>query len=169
MDAVRTAIAGLGGRISVASDGSTGTKVEMILPQVVLATAVISAQIGDDDFGVPVEGIAETCRIPRDRIIPIRDGRAFVLRGRTLPLLRLADLLNLPAAEADTGEAKALIINSGGNRVGVEIDGLGQRLDVLLRPMKGLLAGMRGVLGTALLGDGRVLLVLDLPSLIEGQ
>jgi two-component system chemotaxis sensor kinase CheA len=167
MDAVRTAIVALGGRVTVNSTVGAGTNIELILPQAVLATAVITAQIGDDRFGVPIESIAETCRIPRDRIKPIRDGRAFVLRGRTLPLLRLSDLLHSSKRDANGGETKALIVTSGGQRVGVEIDGFGPRLDVLLRPMKGLLAGMPGVLGTALLGDGHVLVVLDLPALID--
>jgi two-component system chemotaxis sensor kinase CheA len=57
-------------------------------------------------------------------------------------------------------------VSSGAQRVGVEVDGFGERLDVLLRPMTGLLSGMPGVVGTALLGNGRVLLVLDLPALI---
>jgi two-component system chemotaxis sensor kinase CheA len=59
-----------------------------------------------------------------------------------------------------------LIVKSGGDLVGIKVDGLSERLDVLLRPMTGLLSGLPGVQGTALLGDGRVLLVLDLPELI---
>lgn len=166
MDAVRTAIAALGGRVAVKSAAGAGTTVEMILPQAVLATTVIVAQVGDERFGVPIEAIAETCRIPRDRILPIRNGRAFVLRDRTFPLVRLSDLLRLAGLERSAGEAKVLIVVSGGQRIGIEIDGLGRRLDVLLRPMTGLLSGVPGVIGTALLGDGRVLLVLDIPALI---
>jgi two-component system chemotaxis sensor kinase CheA len=75
------------------------------------------------------------------------------------------NLLQLPRVERTGTESKVLIVRSGSNNVGVEVDGVGERLDVLLRPMTGLLSGMRGVLGTALLGDGRVLLVLDLPEL----
>jgi two-component system chemotaxis sensor kinase CheA len=48
----------------------------------------------------------------------------------------------------------------------VAVSGFAERIDVLLRPMSGLLAGMPGMLGTALLGDGRVLVVLDLPELL---
>ncbi len=83
-----------------------------------------------------------------------------------MPLLRLADLLHLPYADRTSLEAKLLIATSGSQHVGVEVDCLGERLDVFLRPLAGILAGMPGVVGTALLGDGRVLLVLDLPALI---
>jgi two-component system chemotaxis sensor kinase CheA len=49
----------------------------------------------------------------------------------------------------------------------LQVDGFGERLDVMLKPMDGLLAGMRGVAGATLMGDGRVLIVLDLPELLQ--
>ena len=166
MDAVRTAIEMLGGHVSVTSALGAGTTVQMILPQAVLSSTVIVAQVGQDWFGIPISGISETIRIARDWIRPIRDGEAFVLRGRTLPLLRLADLLRLSDAGRCSAEVKVLIVNADDQPTGVEVDGLGERLDVIVRPLTSLLSGMRGVVGTGLLGDGRVLLVLDLPALI---
>jgi two-component system chemotaxis sensor kinase CheA len=75
-------------------------------------------------------------------------------------------MLRLPDCPRHDADAKVLIVKSGNQSVGVEVDSVGERLDVLLRPMSGLLSGMPGVQGTALLGDGRVLLVLDLPEMI---
>ena len=54
----------------------------------------------------------------------------------------------------------------GGHWVALEVDRVGERMDVMLKPMEGLLAGMPGVAGTTLLGDGRVLIVLDLEELV---
>jgi two-component system chemotaxis sensor kinase CheA len=60
-----------------------------------------------------------------------------------------------------------LITGGGAARVGLEVDAFTARTDILLRPLDGLLSGTPGLLGTGLLGDGRVLLVLDLPGLLE--
>ncbi len=166
MDVVRAAIASLGGRVSMTSTPGAGTTVQMMLPQAVLVSTVVMVASGEDRFGVPIEAVTETCRISRDRILPIRSGEAFVLRDRTLPLLRLSAMLRLPDCPRHDADAKVLIVKSGNQSVGVEVDSVGERLDVLLRPMSGLLSGMPGVQGTALLGDGRVLLVLDLPEMI---
>ncbi|HET6388542.1 MAG TPA: chemotaxis protein CheA [Hyphomicrobium sp.] len=166
MDAVRTAIAGLGGRVSVTSTLGAGTTVQMLLPQAVLSTTVILTQAGEELFGVPIGVIAETARIAREGIVPIRDGQAFVLRDRTLPLLALSDLLRLPQSGRTGAEARILVVSAGDQRVGIEVDAFGERLDIVLRPLTGLLSGTPGIMGTALLGDGRVLLVLDLPALI---
>jgi two-component system chemotaxis sensor kinase CheA len=53
-----------------------------------------------------------------------------------------------------------------GDLVGLAVDGFAERMDVLMRPMTGLLAGMPGITGTTLLGDGSVLMILDIPELI---
>jgi two-component system chemotaxis sensor kinase CheA len=166
MDSVRTAIVGLGGRVSMSSSLGTGTTVHMTLPQAIAMSTVVTVEVGNERFGVPIDAVAETCRVPHDRIHMIRDGEAFILRNKTLPLLRLSALLRLPAGERGGAASKVLVVNSGSHRVGVEVDRVSERLDVLLRPITGLLSGTPGVVGSALLGDGRILLVLDLPELI---
>jgi two-component system chemotaxis sensor kinase CheA len=63
--------------------------------------------------------------------------------------------------------AKVVIVSAAGQIGGVEVDRLGERLDVMLKPMEGLLGGIRGVAGTTLLGDGRVLVVLDVQEMLR--
>jgi two-component system chemotaxis sensor kinase CheA len=166
MDAVRAAVAGLGGRITVLSTPGAGATVRLALPRAVIVNTVLTVRVGEEAFGVPIEAVAETTQVPAGRILPVGSGEAFVLRDRTLPLLRLAELLGLPPAPRPPGGVKVLVVASGAQRVGIEVDGFAGRSDVLLRPMAGLLAGTLGVLGTVLRGDGRLLLVLDLPELI---
>jgi two-component system chemotaxis sensor kinase CheA len=165
MDAVRAAVETIGGRVTLASRPGAGSAVRMMLPQGASVTTVLTLRVGGERFGVPIEGVSETARIQAFRILPLRDGEAFVLRDRTVPLFRLSALLDLPAAPRKES-AKVVMIGTGSGHIGVEVDGLDGRADVLLRPLSGLLSGMPGLLGTALLGDGQVLMVLDLPGLI---
>jgi two-component system chemotaxis sensor kinase CheA len=165
MDAVRTAVEALGGRVQVTSTRGVGSTIQLVLPQALVINTIMTVRVGDERFGVPIEAVQETMRIAADRIVPIREGEAFVVRNRTLPLLRLADLLDLPRVSRPD-DIRVLIASSGDERVGIEVDGFAEPFDVVLRPMQGLLSGMPGVLGTALLGDGQVLMVLDLAELI---
>ena len=165
MDAVRNAVETLGGRVLLSSKSGAGTTIQLVLPQALVVNTIMTVRVGNERFGVPIEAVQETIRIAADRIVPIREGEAFVVRNRTLPLMRLADLLDLPRAPRPD-DIRVLIASAGDERVGIEVDGFAERFDVVLRPMQGLLAGMPGVLGTALLGDGQVLMVLDLPELI---
>ncbi|GAC1347358.1 MAG: hypothetical protein NVSMB18_32100 [Acetobacteraceae bacterium] len=165
MDAVRAALHAVGGRVGIAGSPGAGTTVRFVVPQAVAVTPVLVVAVGGERFGVPLEVILELARVPRAAIRPVRAGAAFVLRDRTVPVLRLADLLGRPAITSAV-EAKILVIASGEQRVGVEVEGVGQRLEVVVRPLRGLLSGLPGVRGASLLGDGRVLLVLDLPELV---
>lgn len=165
MDAVRAAVERLGGRIALTNRPGAGLAVRLMLPQGATVTTVLMVRLGAETFGVQVEAIRETVRVPSDRILPLRDAEAFVLRDRTVPLLRLAGLLGLPAT-ARGAAVRVLVLRSRSGTVGVEVDGFEGQSDVLLRPLSGLLSGMPGMLGTALMGDGRVLMILDLAELI---
>jgi two-component system, chemotaxis family, sensor kinase CheA len=166
MDSARMTVEALGGRIVVTSLPETGSTIRLILPQAALVTTVMIVCVGEERYGVPIEAVVETALIQTDHIVPVGSGEAFVLRDRTLPLVRLSALLDLASAPRPAGGTRVLIVSCGDQRVGVEVDAFAERVDVLLRPMTGLLSGLGGILGSALLGDGRVLMILDLPELI---
>jgi two-component system chemotaxis sensor kinase CheA len=165
LDVVRGSMTALGGQVTVSSTRQVGTALHIILPIAVAVTSIVVVRAGGDIFGVPFEHIVETTRLSRSAIRPVNAGQAFVLRGRTVPLLSLATLLGCPQA-GSTAEARVLVIDQAGDPVGIEVEGFAERMDVVLRPITGLLAGMRGAMGTALLGDGRVLIVLRLAELV---
>ena len=105
--------------------------------------------------------------ISRDRIVPIGAAKAFAWRDKTVPLIDLAGTLALVGERKVTEQARVVITAVAGQWGALEVDRLGERMDVMLKPMDGLLGGMRGVAGTTLLGDGRVLIVLDVQELFS--
>ena len=118
-------------------------------------------------FGLPIGSVAETAVVPRERISRIGGAEAFAWRARTVPLIRLAAALDLPDRCDDDGTARVVVVSAGGQTGALQVDGFGERMDVMLRPMEGILAGMAGCAGTTLLGDGRVLIVLDPAELLR--
>ena len=63
-------------------------------------------------------------------------------------------------------EELVLVLELGGSILGLIVDGIGERFETLLRPPAGLLKAIRGILGTTVLGDGRIIMVLDLEALL---
>ena len=167
LDAVKTAVERLGGTITLQSRPRMGTIVSLILPFSLMMTRVMTVEVAGQAFGLPLDAVVETTIINRDMIVPIGSGRAFVLRDRTIPLVDLADTLGLVRAVSDQYPAKIVVVSAAGQMGGIEVDRLGERLDVMLKPMEGLLGGMKGVAGTTLLGDGRVLVVLDVEEMFR--
>jgi two-component system chemotaxis sensor kinase CheA len=164
MDVVRTTIERLGGRVSVLSESQRGTTVRFTLPFTVMMSQVLTVEAAGQVFGVPLEAVVETIRVGRSAISAVGAARAMVLRDRTLPVIDLGHALGREPS-ASEGDANVLVVAVAGQLGGLEVDRLGERMDVMLKPPEGLLAGIPGIDGTTLLGDGRVLIVLDLGTI----
>jgi two-component system chemotaxis sensor kinase CheA len=164
MDAVQAAVERLGGRVEIGSVLGQGTTIRLRLPLNAIMTRLLIVRAGGERYGVPLDRIVETASVPSDRIVPVGAGRACVLRDRTLPILSLASLLG--SEDRQSAFTKLLVTEAAAERVGVIVDGFGERIDGLVRPKAGLMAGVPGVAGTTMLGDGGVLLVLDLAELV---
>lgn len=165
MDAVRAAVERLGGRARLTSERGRGTTVSLSLPTSFAMTTVMIVDAGGDRYGVPMEIVSETAKVRADAIVAIRAGEAFVLRDRTVPVVRLNMLLGLAESRRDV--ELMLVADTAGGSVGVVIDAIGERFETMLRPPSGLMKAVHGVAGTAVLGNGRVIMVLDLEELIE--
>jgi len=164
MDVVRATVERLGGRVSLSSRPGKGTTVKLALPFTVMMTRVLTVEARGQVFGVPMEAVLETIRVPRAEVVPVGAAHAVTVRHRTVPIVHLGHALG--GTQADFApEATILIVSVGGDLGGLEVDRLGERLDVMLKPPEGLIAGAPGIDGTTLLGDGRVLIVLDLQEI----
>ena len=84
-----------------------------------------------------------------------------------MPIVSLAELMKLPERAREAAAARLFVVMETAGRVtAIEIDAIRDRLDVVLKPMQGLLANARGYAGTTLLGNGQVLLVLDAKEIL---
>ncbi|PWC33973.1 chemotaxis protein CheA [Azospirillum sp. TSO35-2] len=170
MDAVRAAVERAGGRVEIASTVGEGTRVRLALPLTLSITRVVVVEAAGALYGVPVSLVGGIQRVPRAAIRAVKRAESVVLRDRVLPLVRLRRLLGQPDAGPGDGPQPAddcvLLAELGDGPVAVVVDDVGERADVVLRPMTGVLRGLRGYAGTAVLGDGRLILVLDLRELL---
>jgi two-component system chemotaxis sensor kinase CheA len=168
MDAVRAAVERLGGRVVLRSVKSAGTTVSFVLPFTVMMTRVLTLHAGGQVFGVPFEDVLETVQLPAERVIPIGGTQAIILHGKTIPLVKLTSALDLAGTDAAPSVISAAVVSAGNGEVSaLQVDGFGGQLDVILKPMEGLLAGMSGIAGSTLTGDGRVLIVLEVGHLLR--
>ena len=167
MDAVRTAITRVGGRVELQSAAGAGTTVRIVVPFSVMMTQVVTVEAVGQTFAIPLDAVVETLRIPADEIFPVGAANAIVLRDETVPLVRLTQMLGQGASMNATDSAAVVIAKVDGALGAFQVDRIGERMDIMLAPLEGLLAGLPGLAGSTLLGDGSVLLVLDLPELLQ--
>ena len=163
MDVVRSAVERIHGQVELSSVWGQGTQLRLSLPLSMAVTNVMVIEAGGRRFGVPMDLIVETVRIHTDDIHHFKQVQTTVLRGRIVPLRSLDDLLRLdsaPAVNADSEHA-VLVVRLGAENVGLLVDQFHGATDIILKPLEGVLAGLCGFAGTALMGDGSVLMVLN--------
>jgi len=167
MDVVRTAIEQIGGRVSLESKVGIGTTVRLDLPTTIAMSRIMVVEAGGQSFGIAMDSVSETVRVTPERVSTFKNNDGFVLRDRIVPIISLAELMNLPGHKRDAAQSRLLVVmETAGRSAAFEIDAIRDRLDVVLKPMQGLLAGARGYAGTTLLGNGQVLLVLDVKEIL---
>nr|WP_295825811.1 chemotaxis protein CheA [uncultured Azospirillum sp.] len=166
MDAVRAAVERAGGRVEIASTPGSGTQVRLSLPLTLSITRVVVVEAAGSLYGIPVALVGGVQRVPRTEIRSVKRAESVVLRDRVVPLVRLRRLLAQPDDERVRETVCVVLAELGDGPVAVAVDDVGERADVVLRPMTGVLRGLRGYAGTAVLGDGRLILVLDLRELL---
>ncbi|WP_250956946.1 chemotaxis protein CheA [Rhizobium sp. CG5] len=168
MDVVRSSLEKVGGQVWLTSEKGKGTKIVLSLPLSMSVSNVMMVEVDGQNFGVPMDVVVETVRINERDIHAFKQRRTAVLRGRIVPLYSTDELLscrNPPRPNAD-GEYAVLVARVHGETVGILVDGFAQTIDVILKPLEGPLAALPGFAGSALLGNGGVLLVLNLKDLI---
>jgi len=166
MDVVRAAVEKAGGAITLSSVKHQGTALRLSLPLSMAVTRVMTVLVEGRLFGIPMDLVLETVKLPAHSITRIKNAKAFLLRDQIIPLRHLNRLLHLPDPQQTPAEIAVLVVRTGGQLLGLGISAFGEVMEVILKPMDGVLARIAGYSGTCLLGDGKVLLVLDLKELI---
>ncbi|MEY4428778.1 MAG: hypothetical protein RLZZ182_1467, partial [Pseudomonadota bacterium] len=168
MDVVRTAVERINGSVQLSSVHGKGTTIRLSLPLSMAVTNVMIIEVGGRRFGVPMDMIVETVRVHVDDIHKFKQASTTVLRGRIVPLKSLHELLALDESPQinEEGETAVLVVRLMGEHVGLLVDQFHGASDIILKPLEGVLSGLTGFAGTALMGDGSVLMVLNPKELL---
>jgi two-component system chemotaxis sensor kinase CheA len=166
MDVVLRAVQALTGQVTIRSEKGRGTRVRLALPMTMAVSRVLTIRLGEETLAVPVESVVEALRVPTGKVRRALDGEVVDWRGRVLPVLGLAGLLRM-ATSAEARELEpVLVVRRAGEEVGLRVDGFESDVDVVMKPLSGVLASHPALLGSAILGDGRVLLVLNVQEVV---
>jgi two-component system chemotaxis sensor kinase CheA len=168
MDVVRTAVERVNGTIALESIKGQGTSLRLSLPLSMAVTNVMTISSNGQMFGVPMDMVVETVRVPASQVRTIKQRLAAVLRGRIVPLLSLNALLGIPAPPLanDDDQLATLVVRVGEENVGLLVDEFHGTADIILKPLLGVLSSLRAYAGSALMGDGSVLMVLNIKEVL---
>jgi two-component system chemotaxis sensor kinase CheA len=193
MDVVRTNIGRLGGVVDVQSEVGVGTKFTLTLPITLAIVNALVLTVRGQVFAIPLSVVQEALFFDERGVRQVEGREVITLRGESLPIARVAQLFRLDSVPSFQGMSKAspnaitppqarrestktragstrgfvVVTALGQRRLGLVVDALEGQRDIITKPLGKSLSTVKGISGATDLGDQRVILVLDAPSILD--
>ena len=166
MDVVASEVRQLGGALDIASRAGEGTVFTLRLPQTLAVTQAVFVRIGETDFAVPIASVRGVGRISREDLA--QEGASYRYGGEDYALHDLGTLLGQAPARAE-GQVQMplLLVRSGDLRAAVCIDQVVGNREIVVKPVGPQVASIPGIFGATIMGDGGVMVILDVAPLVR--
>ncbi len=163
MDTVRALVEKFNGKLDIYSRKEKGTTITIQVP---LSLAIVNAllvRVGGDIYAVPLKNISETVRVQKDSIKRIANEDVIVVREEIIPLFYLGELYHGKRHVED--EVYAVLVDAVGKRMGLVVDSLVGQREIVIKTLTGFMKSAKGFSGATILGDGRVILIIDIDAM----
>ncbi|HEY6407760.1 MAG TPA: response regulator, partial [Ktedonobacteraceae bacterium] len=166
LDVVRDSVSRLRGTLEVESMPGQGTAFTMKFPTSLAIQSAMMVMAGGQQFAIPTVLVESIGRLDNFKHANLAGRPAVVVQNDLYPLHTLAQLLSLPAGLEDE-KSPLLLVNAGGHRIALIVDNIRGKLDVVMKNLGPHLRSVHGVAGGTVMGNGRVVLVLELIELLS--
>ena len=165
MDVVKSTIESLKGNISLDTKKGKGTKISIRLPLTLAIIEALLITVNEQVYAIPIANIDTTQRLSDGELKIVQGQEVFLLRGEVMPVVRLRKLFGYEKKK-DSSSEYIIIVKLGNKKYGVVVDRLLGQDDIVIKSLGSLLKDVKEFSGGAILGDGRIALILDVASLI---
>ncbi|HFH2796914.1 chemotaxis protein CheA [Pseudomonas aeruginosa] len=167
MDMVKTKISQLNGTVNVFSQKGSGSKIVIKVPLTLAIMPTLMVMLGSQAFAFPLVNVNEIFHLDLSRTNVVDGQEVVIVRDKALPLFYLKRWLVPSAAHEEQGEGHVVILSVGTQRIGFVVDQLVGQEEVVIKPLGKMLQGTPGMAGATITGDGRIALILDVPSMLK--
>jgi chemotaxis protein histidine kinase CheA/ActR/RegA family two-component response regulator len=167
LDVVGDTVSRLRGTIVVESMPEKGTTFTMIFPTSLAIQRAMMVRISNQQFVIPTVHVESIGRFDTFKHMTVAGRPAVMVRNEPYPLLMLAQYLSLPIPRAIDDKAQLILVNAGGHHVALVVDEIKGQADIVMKNLGPHLRQVHGIAGASVLGNGQVVLVLELNSLLS--
>jgi len=167
MDVVRRNVHALRGNVFVGSERGAGSAVYIRLPLTVAIIDGFGVGVGDETYVIPMDQVIECVELPSQARQSEYGTGVMELRGEPVPYLQMRDHFQLPGARGP--RQNVVVVQHQEKRAGLAVDSLYGSTQTVIKPLPHLFKDVPGVSGSAILGNGRVALILDVPELLRSS
>ena len=165
MDVVKTNIEKMNGQVYIDSEEGKWTRLTLKLPLTLAIMRALIIRVNDELFAVPLNTVTELVKLRDGLIKPVDKNEALVLRDMVIPIVDLSKIV--ASSESRIDEGYIVVCNIGEKIIGVKAHSVVGQEEVVMKPLGEFLGNINGVGGATIRGDGKVILILDLPAVIE--
>jgi len=159
LDIVKENVKGLKGEVEVFTKSGKGTVIKITLPQTLSIIRCLQVIIGDETFSIPVESIVEIIPANPECLITAQKRPLLLLRGSPIAI---ADLYEIMKIRQDSDKVTAyVIVGNGTNKIALSVVAIMGEQDLLIKHLGEFFCNVEGILGTGILGEGRLSLIID--------
>ncbi|MDP9653849.1 UNVERIFIED_ORG: two-component system chemotaxis sensor kinase CheA [Pseudomonas putida] len=167
MDVVKTKISQLNGSINIYSAKGQGSKIVIKVPLTLAIMPTLMVMLGNQAFAFPLVNVNEIFHLDLSTTNVVDGQEVVIVRDKALPLFYLKRWLVSSAAHEEQREGHVVILSVGTQRIGFVVDQLVGQEEVVIKPLGKMLQGTPGMSGATITGDGRIALILDVPSMLK--
>ncbi|NLE06728.1 MAG: chemotaxis protein CheA, partial [Crenarchaeota archaeon] len=167
MDVVKTKIAALGGTVHLDTHLGQGTKTIIKLPLTLAIIQAILVKDSEQTFAIPTSQVSEIVRARKSDVKSLGNTDAILVRNRVIPVVHLHKLLGIDGEDEEDLELLITYLGDENTKLGLAVDSVLRQQDILVKNLNESLSGIKGVSGATILGDGQVVLVLDVGQFVN--
>lgn len=159
MDVVKKSIESFGGSIHIRTEPNRGTTITLAIPVSLAVTSLLHVSMSGIHYGLPMDSVSETVKIDREEIEYLHNEPFVYIRGEVIPLLFIKSMLDEAILEGE--QLPIVVLNIKGNLLAVVVNELLGQLDVVQKPLEGVMEEHPIFSGTSLLGNGQIIMAID--------
>jgi len=166
MDVVKSTIDKLNGTIEIFSEIGKGSTFNLRLPLTMAIVKALFIGVGKEVYAIPISNVVETISLDNKDIQMVGGGKTTILRNDVLPLTFLQDILTIDENAEHKTIMNAVVVQKEDRKIGLIVDRLIGEQEITIKNIGGTLKRTKGIAGVTITGDGRVILVIDVNTLV---
>ncbi|MBI5555062.1 MAG: chemotaxis protein CheA [Elusimicrobia bacterium] len=165
MDVVKTKVEAFNGSVTIETQKGKGSTFIIKLPLTLAIIQSLMVKVAEEVYAIPLSNITEINSFTPDFIRTIEKREVIKIREEILPLLSLREVFDLPSRQYGE-EICVVTVEVGEKRLGLVVDSIYSREEIVIKTLGGILKRTKGISGATILGDGRVVLIVDITGIM---
>jgi two-component system, chemotaxis family, sensor kinase CheA len=165
MDAVKATVERLGGKVRVYSRTGECTKIRIDLPPTVAIIKSLLIEVGPETYAIPISNVVKALSVDNDNYKLVKGTPLLYVNNKLIPIVELKEAFNLEYKKLE--KEIAIIVEKENEEVGLIVDSIIDQQEIVIKPLTRIFSNSKGFSGVTILGDGRVIPILDVSTLIR--